>query len=346
MRDSSTREGELVLAGDAADVQRALFALTSTLRGSCSEDLAQMRAELGQVRSLTTTAIAALQSSFRDLDALIRAQSDTLDSLLTLGSEPASANELNIASFVGEVGPLFRSLAELVARVVARGEDGARRAEGLASDVATTLELLRQFQSVEAKTFILGLNASIEASRAGDRGKAFAIVAQEVRAVATYSKELNGRIADQLQRAHAALSDVRVTLVESATRDAEGAEASKAEIDDLLHKLAALDVRLARDLARIREVSECVTRQVAIAVQALQFEDMTTQLVDCLGRRVARIEASIDCLHQAAEVSVDSGIALAGALREQAEAVLAVYAIELRSPVAQQDTTSGSVDFF
>ncbi|MDP4163151.1 MAG: methyl-accepting chemotaxis protein, partial [Bacillota bacterium] len=53
---------------------------------------------------------------------------------------------------------------------------------------------------ISAQTKILALNASIEAARAGDHGKGFSVVAQEVGKLATASADASKKISDQLDQ--------------------------------------------------------------------------------------------------------------------------------------------------
>ena len=325
-------------------VPPGIVTLLRALQDGPARDLSLIRGELDQVRRLSSDAVMALQNSFFELDKLVSAQRDSLNGLLD--AVESSADALNITTFVRQVGPLFRSVLDLLSRVAGKGTEGAKRAEALTSDLLESLKLLRKFEEIESQTFVLALNASIEAARAGDQGKGFGIVAQEVRALAKLSKGLNEKIGGQLERARLALTEVRAVLVDSTANDAAVASESRSRIEDLLHKLGVLDRRLAADLDAVRTISEHVTEHVATAIRALQFEDMTTQLIACIVRRVERLETSLGALRGLTELSVDSSAALSAALSAEAEALAERYRAPIVSVVAQQDTTAGTVEFF
>ena len=336
-----------VLSSSSPDIQRGMANLAAAFQLGATLDFQSIRGELSQVQSLSSDAVVALQSSFFRLEELVRQQRDSLDSLLSTVEESAVPSaELNIARFVSGVGPLFRSLSDLLARVVSKGLEGAERARSLTTDVGDTLGLLREFEAVAAETFVLALNASLEAARAGEHGRGFGIVAQEVRSLARFSKTLNQKVSDRLERAHSALEGVRTTLIDAMSKDVEGADESRAQIAELLSKLQVLDVRLASDLSDVGALAKQVTVQVEVAVQALQFEDMTTQLVQCVLKRIDRMEAGVHALRGVTNSSVDSERALVTALNEGTDTVAALFREPIRSPVAQKDTSSGEVEFF
>ncbi|HEY0464742.1 MAG TPA: methyl-accepting chemotaxis protein [Polyangiaceae bacterium] len=333
-------------ASDGALVLAGLFELCRALRVGPAQDLRTARDELGQIRSLSSHAIVSLQRSFFKLNELVQGQRENLNALLggVDDSAGAAATDLNIATFIGEVGPLFRSLADLLARVVGKGSEGAQKAEALRLDVLETLKLLGRFKDVETQTFLLALNASIDAARAGDHGKSFGVVATELRTLADFSKQLNCEIKLQLERTQSALTEVKRTLVDATGNDVVRANESRTRLDALLLNLATLDQRLSADLAKLRTIADQIAEHVSTAVQALQFEDMTTQLADCMLKRLVRVESSIKAFEAIA--GTDSSSALANALFAQAAAVSQNYQLEVVSPVQQQDTQTGSVDFF
>ena len=252
-----------------ADLTHTIVQLGSVIGAGPAQDLATARSEVSQVRSLFSDSIRSLQASFKELDGLIQSQQRQVTDLLsTVGG---SSGKGSVESFLEELGPLLRSLTEILTNVTDKGADGARRVDALTNDLGETFRLLRNFESVEAQTNMLALNATIEAARAGEQGRAFGVVAQEVRNLSKSSKELNARISEQLSRARSRMADVRQLLVESVPEDSASARQSRERIDDLLGRLDAVDQRMVDGLAQIERVSHEVAERVAVAVRALQF---------------------------------------------------------------------------
>jgi methyl-accepting chemotaxis protein len=82
----------------------------------------------------------------------------------------------------------------------------AARAMLEALDALNTLA--REVQTISRATHLLALNASVEATRAGERGGGFAVVAQEVRQLAAQSRQAGIRIARQVGQMQAPLDAI------------------------------------------------------------------------------------------------------------------------------------------
>lgn len=327
-----------------ADLTSTIVRLGSALGAGPAQDLATARGEVSQLRSLFGDSIQALQASFKELDGLIQSQQRQVTELLrTVGG---GSGKGSVESFLEELGPLLRSLTEILTNVTDKGADGARRVDALTNDLGETFRLLRNFESVEAQTNMLALNATIEAARAGEQGRAFGVVAQEVRNLSKSSKELNARISDQLSRARARMADVRQLLVESVPADSASARQSRERIDDLLARLDAVDQRMVDGLAQIERVSNEVAERVAVAVRCLQFEDIVGQLLGCMDRRLERLESALQGLQTVVASADAESEALSSRLQGQVEEMVRSYSVPVTSPVVQTSMDAGSIELF
>jgi methyl-accepting chemotaxis protein len=310
------------------------------------EDLKSCRSELSQVKGLLADVIRSLQSSFTEVEGLVASQGALLSELLSSVETSAAEAGPSIGRFLREITPLLRSLTQLLTQVGRTGQESARRSDALETDLGETFKLLSQFEQVERQTTLLAVNASIEAAHAGDLGRGFGVVAQEVRHLSNYSKDLNQRVVHHLERARTTLGNVRQMLTKAMANDITQAEESRARIEVIFENIGGLDAKMAAGLDRIREISRQTAEQVEIAVRVLQFEDIVSQLLGCMDRRLSRLETM---LLQLAALPAFAGGALDD-LPEQLAVHVAelqeAYSVKVVSPVTQQSMAGGEIELF
>lgn len=158
------------------------------LRSSFSDTLATFVKNAVAIQQATAT----LNTNSRNLSASVNDNASSLEEISSSMEEMVS----NIAANV-ENTQKTESLAKKANKSVAAGNQSALEALSLMNEIAEKIKIVNE---ISFETNVLALNASVEASRAGEHGRGFSVVASEIRRLAEHSKHASNQIKEMTAR--------------------------------------------------------------------------------------------------------------------------------------------------
>jgi methyl-accepting chemotaxis protein len=192
-------------------------------------------------------------------------------------AEQASVNVQTVASATQELAASIREISSQVQRSVTvsnRATHETQRTSELVHGLSSAAEkignIIQLIQAIASQTNLLALNATIEAARAGDAGKGFAIVASEVKNLASQTALATEQIASQIATIQNATGETVTAISQFDATVREIAEISNA-IAAAVEQQGAATGEIARNVEEAATGTAAVTREI-VDVRAVAGE--------------------------------------------------------------------------
>ena len=212
------RKDEIGAMASAVEVFKTALIETRDRRAAEAEEQAAkqhrnavIEKAIGEFEQTASDVISGLSSASTELQTTAQTMTGSADetshraTTVAAASEEASTNVHTVAAATEQLTASVQEISRQVAQsnemsqsAVTDAEDTNNRVKSLAEAATRIGAVIGLIQDIAEQTNLLALNATIEAARAGEAGKGFAVVASEVKSLATQTAKATEEIAAQI----------------------------------------------------------------------------------------------------------------------------------------------------
>lgn len=214
--DTRRREAEARKAEEAAARRETLLQLANNFENSVLGLVDELASSTEEMRA-TAESMTSLAGQTREQSAQAKNHADQ-----TSGNvQEVSAAVEELSASVSEIRRQVEGASDVTIRAVEKAEKTNATVKRLADAAHRIGEVVELISTIAEQTNLLALNATIEAARAGEAGKGFAVVASEVKNLATQTAKATSEITAQIDgiqgstnEAVEAIGDIGKTIAE------------------------------------------------------------------------------------------------------------------------------------
>jgi methyl-accepting chemotaxis protein len=311
------------------------------------------RGELGQVQTLLSEAITGLTGSFHSMHEHTQRQRE-VSLAVTSGAEGNKAGG-HFDDFVKDTSAVMQRVVDSIVGNSKLGMELVELTESIAARTQDVQSILSEIGAIAKQTNLLALNAAIEAARAGEAGRGFAVVADEVRDLSGRTSQFSQQINKVIQDMQVTVKQTEVAIQRMASQDLTFAFESKQSVEKIIGTMEAQNQTRMAAVGQLGSIADEVDMQVGRAVTALQFQDIVSQLLGHVARRVDAIDdvshhlgGLAQTLQRNATTPDAAGalLSLRNETRDVAERLKDMEQMTANNPVSQNQMSQGDIELF
>lgn len=297
------------------ELSRQLDILTNTgekvsqlLEEVVRPEFTHIEQENNKLRNVIDDSVKQLFAVFDVMNTHLKQQHEFIKNTIVdmdSSSEECSERILGIRHFSQVTETTLGELVDLIIKTSQQNMETVYQFEDITSQIDTVFASLDQLQSIADQTNLLALNAAIEAARAGEQGRGFAVVADEVRHLAVNSKGLSDTVRAQVVLASDKITHAKDVIEQIASRDMKVSLEIKDRVNNLLMQINELDQRFEENIQSISSIEGALNDNMTQAIMALQFEDMAHQITTHIENRMGWLNRCVDTLHEGMSFTED-----------------------------------------
>ncbi|MBL3599722.1 MAG: CZB domain-containing protein [gamma proteobacterium endosymbiont of Lamellibrachia anaximandri] len=271
-------------------------------------------AEMSEIAAVISNEVIEQEASTQQVATAVHQMSISIGEVANSAQTAREAAQL-ADSEAGHGREIVEETASSIKRLADEVEMAANSILKVEDDSAEISKILDVIKSIAEQTNLLALNAAIEAARAGEQGRGFAVVADEVRELATRTQESTVEIENMIVRLQAGARDA-ASVMKSGTQiakqnleQAERARQSLVSIADAVSTISTMNTQIATASEQQHSVADEISKNVVhISDSSHETADharQTSSIISELGQQASELQQAVSQFKISGEATID-----------------------------------------
>jgi methyl-accepting chemotaxis protein len=245
---------------------------------SISKEVGQASGEIARTNQELATGASLQEEQASQIAVGVEELSTTISSVAanTVAAADSAKSAVEVATQGGQVS---QDTVVNIHKISSSVDEATRMVEALGVSSVQIGKVLDVIRDIAEQTNLLALNAAIEAARAGEQGRGFAVVADEVRTLAKRTAQATGEIRETVESIQTGIQGTVECIAAGKEATEQGKEKSasaKIALDDIIKSIGSVN-NMIQEIATTaeeksvtaREISSQVVRIVDVANEAM-----------------------------------------------------------------------------